>query len=136
MSFSINVIPILCTKDSRLGVFVAFSHFLFAISAFICLYALVFVDMWICGCVWPLALGPKIECNPSGQSNPALSNLPWQPLLNYASSSVSLNTLLCTLTPPKQSANTHTCNGFVYCSSGKSWPTTSQQLLLPAGLTT
>jgi len=52
MSFSINVIPILCTKDSRLGVFVAFSHFLFAISAFICLYALVFVDMWICGCVW------------------------------------------------------------------------------------
>jgi len=34
MSFSINVIPILCTKDSRLGVFVAFSHFLFAL----CLY--------------------------------------------------------------------------------------------------
>jgi len=51
MSFSINVIPILCTKDSRLGVFVAFSHFLFAISAFICLYALVFVDMWICVCM-------------------------------------------------------------------------------------
>lgn len=49
----------------------------------------------------------KHGVSPSGVSNSALSNLPGQPLLNYASSSVSLNTLLCTAAP-KQNASTHT----------------------------